>query len=74
MVGLREPSAEYARRKETPTFFGEPEKKGKVVFEQQTWNTNQQSPSLYYDHPNVSSKISNARGTPESAMRSTVKN
>jgi len=52
MVGLREPSAEYARRKEAPAFFGEPEKRGKVVFDQQTGNTSQQSPSLYYDHPN----------------------
>jgi len=52
MAGLREPSAEYARRKEAPAFFGEPEKRGKVVFDQQTGNTSQQSPSLYYDHPN----------------------
>ena len=52
MAEIREPSAEYARRKAAPTFFGEPEKKGKVVFEQETENANRQSPALYYDHPN----------------------
>lgn len=52
MAEIREPSAEYARRKVVPTFFGVPEEKGKVLFDSGVANTDRQGPALYYDHPN----------------------
>lgn len=50
MEEIREPSSEYARNKEVPTFLGEPETKGERVY----WEDggfDPQSPSLFYRHP-----------------------
>ncbi len=53
MAEIREPSAEYARNKEIPTFFGEPETRGSFVgADAEDKHSDPQTPSLYYKHPN----------------------
>lgn len=53
MAEIREPSAEYVRNKEIPTFFGELETKGKVLWDGPVVNNSgAQIPSIYYEHPN----------------------
>lgn len=51
MAEIREPSSEYARNKEIPTFFGEPETKGERVYRDNV-HLDPQCPSLFYRHPN----------------------
>jgi len=47
---IREPTAEYLRNKEIPTFFGQPMLKGSFKVETSLEKTD--APALYYAHPN----------------------
>ncbi|MFN8490642.1 MAG: site-specific DNA-methyltransferase [Caldilineaceae bacterium] len=50
-LGLREPSAEYTRNKDIPTFFGQPMVKGTFVHIEPTQDT-LNIPAQFYLHPN----------------------
>src|SRR5437868_11194638 len=47
----REPSSDYARHKEMPTFFGEPIARG-TYFDLSADQLNADAPTLFFSHPN----------------------
>jgi site-specific DNA-methyltransferase (adenine-specific) len=57
--GIHEPSAQYLRSKEVPTFFGQPLLKGRYV-QADLVELDVQKPTLFYSHPNGEIRVGDA--------------
>jgi site-specific DNA-methyltransferase (adenine-specific) len=56
---LREPTSDYVRNKEVPTFFGKPMHRGSL-FNIDTQDSDDKIPQLFYSHPNGDIWVGNA--------------